>query len=119
MDLYKLHAWPKLQLAFVRRRDGARCHQCGDRPRKWLAARRVSLDRATRARYVRVRRVSALELDHTVPLWSVAHLPAEARRSFYGPENLRLLCPACHGAKTRQEAALRAERRRGALAEAA
>ena len=108
---YKLHAWPKLQWAYVRRRDGGRCHRCGERPKKWRAARRESVDRLTRARYVRVKRGSALELDHTVPLWSVAHLPAEARRSFYGPDNLRLLCPACHLNKTREEAAERASRK--------
>ena len=112
METYKLHGWPEAQFALVRKRDGAKCFQCGAKPKKWLAARRESVDRVTRGRYVRVKRVTALELDHTVPLWSVSHLPPEERRPFHGPANLRLLCPACHQAKTAHEAAARAERRR-------
>lgn len=112
VEAYKLAAWRKAQAKFVKKRDGDCCADCGDAPKKWLASRRRSIDRETRARYVRVRRVCALELDHTVPLWSVAHLPPDVRRPYYGPGNLKLLCPACHRAKTAREAAERAARRR-------
>ena len=112
IGIYKLHAWPEVKLAFVRKRDGAKCFQCGAKPNKWLRARRESTDRTTRGRYVRVKRVTALELDHTVPLWSINHLPPDQRRPFHGPDNLRLLCASCHLAKTIAEAALRADRKR-------
>ena len=113
IGVYKLHAWPEVQFTFVRKRDRAKCFQCGAKPKKWLGTRCESIDRLTRGRYVRVKRVTALELDHTVPLWSVSHLPSDQRRPFHGPDNLRLLCPSCHLAKTRAEAALRADRKRG------
>lgn len=57
-------------------------------------------------------RSSALEVDHRIPLWEVAHLPDEERRWYFGPENLWLLCPPCHKAKSRREAAQRAHERR-------
>jgi 5-methylcytosine-specific restriction endonuclease McrA len=59
----------------------------------------------------------ALEVDHVVPLWSVAHLPDDERRWYFGPGNLWLLCPACHKAKTKREAAERAALRRFAAAQ--
>jgi 5-methylcytosine-specific restriction endonuclease McrA len=118
VETYKLHAWPETQFEFVRKRDGRRCAECGARPKKWAPARRISVDRETRGRFVRVKRVCALELDHAVPLWSVAALPDDERRGFFGPGNLRLLCPACHRAKTTREAAERADRRRAGASEA-
>lgn len=57
-------------------------------------------------------RASALEVDHRVPLWEVADLSDEERRWHFGPGNLWLLCPKCHKAKTRREAARRAHERR-------
>ena len=113
IGIYKLHAWPEVQFAFVRKRDGAKCFQCGAKPKKWLAARRESTDRLTRGRYVRVKRVTALELDHTVPLWSVSHLPPDQRRGIDGPANMRQRGPHRPHAKTSVEAALRADRKRG------
>lgn len=59
-------------------------------------------------------RVCALEVDHRIPLWSVAHLPADERRRFFGPENLWLLCPRDHKAKSKREAAERAAVRKAA-----
>lgn len=53
-------------------------------------------------------RVSALELDHRVPLWSVVDLPDEERRWYFGPGNLWLLCPLHHKEKTKREAGERA-----------
>ncbi len=62
-------------------------------------------------------RSSALEVDHRIPLWEIAHLPDDERRAYFGPENLWLLCPPCHKAKTRREAAQRARERRMVLAQ--
>lgn len=59
-----------------------------------------------------IQRVSALEVDHIVPLWKVADLPGDERRPYFGPRNLRLRCPPCHKAKTKREAAERAQARR-------
>jgi hypothetical protein len=64
-----------------------------------------------------IERVCALEVDHRTPLWEVAHLPPDERRPYFGPENLWLLCPACHKAKTKREAAERAAQRRFAKAQ--
>ena len=66
-----------------------------------------------------IERVCALEVDHKVPLWSVADLPDDERRWYFGPGNLWLLCPACHKAKTKREAAQRAHERRLAVAQLA
>lgn len=60
-------------------------------------------------RYVPVERVTALELEHEVALWSVAHLPDDERRPYFGPTNLRLRCPTCHAEKTKAEAGTRAK----------
>ena len=68
-------------------------------------------ERATGAQQS-IERVCALEVDHKVPLWQVADLPPDERRWYFGPENLWLLCPACHKAKTKREAAERAAQRR-------
>lgn len=64
-------------------------------------------ERAT-GQHMEIERVVALEVDHRVPLWSVAHLPDEERRWYFGPGNLWLLCPKHHKEKTRREAAERA-----------
>lgn len=64
-----------------------------------------------------IERVCALEVDHKTPLWSVADLPDQERRWYFGPGNLWLLCPACHKAKTKREAAERAAQRRFAAAQ--
>lgn len=60
---------------------------------------------------VRFREI-ALELDHDVPLWRVAHLPDEERIKYFRIENLRLRCRECHKAKTAREAAERAKLKR-------
>lgn len=66
-----------------------------------------------------IERVCALEVDHRVPLWEVADLSDDERRWYFGPGNLWLLCPKCHKAKTRREAARRAHERRMAAAQLA
>lgn len=52
------------------------------------------------------------EVDHTVALWKVTHLPDEERLAFYLLGNLQLLAVPCHRAKTKREAAERAQARR-------
>lgn len=51
-----------------------------------------------------------LEVDHIRPLWSLTD-DERAELRWWLPFNLQLLCPACHKAKTRAEAALRAHLR--------
>lgn len=64
-----------------------------------------------------IERKCALELDHRVPLWSVADLPAEERRAFFGPTNLWLLCPSHHLQKSVRETTERAAQKRFAKAQ--
>ncbi|MET0293468.1 MAG: HNH endonuclease signature motif containing protein [Phenylobacterium sp.] len=111
VEAYKLSAWRREQVRFVRKRDGARCAACAAAPKKWKPGR-TGKDKETGARYQRVRRSCALELDHRTPLWSIAHLPETERRAYYAPGNLQLLCPPCHKAKTVREAGERAAARR-------
>lgn len=119
LTAYQLHTWPDVQRHHVVRRDGETCWDCKAAPEKWVRDRYVTtigIDRKKERwpegeplpRYVGIRRAVALELEHETPLWSVAHLPPEERRPFFGPENLRLRCPPCHKAKTAREAAERA-----------
>lgn len=108
---YKLHAFPEYQVAFVKKRDGERCRECGETPMKNLRGPEV-VDVTNKTRWCEVSRVIALELDHIEPLWSVQHLAPDERRRFYGPENLQLLCHAHHVAKCAREAAVRAAQKR-------
>lgn len=63
-------------------------------------------------------RTSGLEVDHRVPLWSVAHLPDEERRWYFSARNnCWLLCRACHSSKTKRESVERAALRRFAAAQ--
>jgi hypothetical protein len=74
-------------------------------------------ERETGACNDNIERVLALEVDHRIALWEVAHLPDDERRWYFGPGNLWLLCPPCHKAKTRREAAKRAFEKRMASAQ--
>jgi hypothetical protein len=115
---YRLHTRRDDQFAFVEARDGLRCWDCGASPERWRRGSEVAISGPWRdrhderiewvGRYCEVDQVTALELEHEAPLWSVAHLSADERRPFYGPTNLRLRCPRCHKAKTAREAAARA-----------
>ena len=129
------------QYAHLVSRNGERCALCPEgapKPMKWLRGEEVcdpqgvppmpwDGERSGEAywtalfayrevnpypRYCQVERVVALEVDHRVPLWSVADLPDEERRWYFGPDNLWLLCPTHHGLKTAREAAYRAEIKR-------
>lgn len=52
----------------------------------------------------------AIEIDHVVPLWRVATFEASRQTlRWWLPGNLQALCVPCHRAKTKREAAERAE----------
>jgi 5-methylcytosine-specific restriction endonuclease McrA len=126
---FRLHTRREVQFAYVEHRDGLKCWDCGAAPEKWLRDARGALtyiggssdftDRdgvtwVAGTHFCRVERVTALELEHDVPLWRTTHLSDAERRRFFGPENLRLRCKACHGPKTAQEAKARAKEKRQA-----
>ena len=112
---YQLHTFPEVQRAAVIERDGAWCWECDESPTKWLRtlqAWRIGGPPEYVGLYCDLRRVCALELEHEVPLWKVAHLPDAERRPFFGIGNLRMRCPTCHKAKSKREAAERAAMRK-------
>lgn len=138
---YQLHTDSAVQKEYLVERDGHRCDECPPgtpAPQRWLKGAEHSDMRGTPPmpwdgprvgqlyidtllayrkvnpypRWTEVRRVCALQVDHRVPLWSVEHLPPEKRRRYFGPENLQLLCPDHHRAKTAREAGERALTRR-------
>lgn len=137
---YNLHTRLETQYQFLAERDGEHCGQCGARPERWRANpvycvtrqncfgnadwtlvywdrpagrwQDLTPDERQTGAHQEIERVTALEVDHRVPLWSVANLPDHERRWYFGPENLWLLCPKDHKAKTAREAAERAQARR-------
>jgi 5-methylcytosine-specific restriction endonuclease McrA len=89
LRVYLLHSDQMVQARFLRERDGRLCAAEGcERPGE--------------------------EVDHRVPLWKVRGLADAIRRAFHGPINLWLLCRQCHAAKTKAEAAERAQATREA-----
>lgn len=136
---YFLHTRLETQFNHVAARDGLQCGQCRETPLIWHSnridvvstscpdmpweGRRIGdeywraveawrSEHQTRWVYWDIERRPALELDHRIPLWSVAHLPDEERRWYFGPENLWLLCTTHHREKTKREARERAEAKR-------
>lgn len=120
---FRLHTRRDDQFAYVEDRDGLKCWDCGESPEKWVrdvcetGMWRPFIDRKDPriewvGTYHGIRRATALEMEHSAPLWSVAHLPDAERRFYFGPENLRLRCPGCHTAKTRREAGDRGKMKR-------
>jgi 5-methylcytosine-specific restriction endonuclease McrA len=121
---FYLHTRREVQVRHVIARDGEKCWDCGEAPEKWIKNPKcpTGIWRPFRARdddrvefvgtYYPIRRASALEFEHTVPLWSVAHLPADERRKFFHVDNARMRCPDCHSRKTAQEAGRRAHTER-------
>lgn len=111
---FLLHTRSEVQYRFLVGRDGEKCWDCGKTPMRWRRGHEVSAwttgwpKGVPWPRYTEVAYDVALEVEHTVPLWSVAHLPDDERAPYYGPANIRLRCPACHGPKTAREAAERA-----------
>jgi hypothetical protein len=127
VDAYKAHTDPGHQLELLLTRDGPRCRCCragGYRAAGSHVARPAGMgwdeyfklwrDPEAPGRYTTLGPAIPLEVDHVRPLWSVAHLPDDERRHFFGPTNLQLLCAACHKAKSAREAAERASIRRAA-----
>jgi len=104
---FYLHTRAEQQRAFVVDRDGEKCWDCGEAPMHWR--RGGVIHGWGTGPYIEVTWCSALELEHEIPLWLIAHKPDDERRRFFGPENLRLRCARCHGAKTALEAADRAK----------
>lgn len=121
LNVFFLHTRRDTQFAFVEKRDGLKCWDCGDSPERWKRTERLIYRQWTdlhdpRIQFVghhtKIERVTSLELEHTNPLWSVAHAPPEVRRQFFGPGNLRLRCSKCHGKKTAAESGDRAHMKR-------
>jgi len=126
--VYYLHTRRDVQFRHVEERDGLKCWDCGGAPEKWVKNPKCPTRRGRslthgffdmkdgRIEYVGtyfdVRRATALEYEHTVPLWAVAHLPDDERRKFFHTDNARLRCPDCHGRKTAAEAGRRAHTER-------
>ena len=115
---YYLHTRRREQRAFLVERDGEHCWDCGAEPMRWLNQGEVTViiewNRLPEigGNYTRVELVSALEVEHSTPLWAVAHLPDDERRPYFGPMNLRLRCPSCHAVKSAKEARDRAHVKR-------
>lgn len=122
---FQLHTRLDVQYPFVAKRDGEACYRCGEVQIKVVASkcttyihgfydwRDYSIKGAPvvarcEGPYCEVEFKLALELEHTVPLWAVAHLTPAERRKYFGPWNLRLLGPCCHKPKTKAEAKQRA-----------
>jgi hypothetical protein len=124
---YLLHTNRLIQWNYIAQRDGEVCCLCGEAEMKWLAepetfiGGRGWIDRENPlcewvggTSYTPVRWVSALELEHTVPLWSTTHLAPQQRRFFFGPGNLKLMCRRHHAEKTAAETETRAKEKRQA-----
>lgn len=97
------------------KRDGARCWLCGTTPFRWKRGPEIGyvgwgrdhrpplvFDLAL-GPYCEVEWVTALQVDHVIPLWKVRNLPDQERVLFFMLENLILLCPPCHKRKTAEE----------------
>lgn len=82
VELWKLAAWPVVQLAHLLKTHGRICWGCGARD-------------------------LFLELEHIRPLWSLDDRE-RLELKWWLPFNLQLLCRDCHRAKTAREATERA-----------
>lgn len=116
---YNLHTRREYQLPFLIDRDGMGCKACGAIEGKWGAVWvcddfegdmerhpwLVSRWPEAAGPFHAIHWRSFLEVDHVTPLGLIAHLPPELRRPYFGPENLNLLCVACHKAKTKTDTA--------------
>lgn len=118
LEQFYLHTEQRVQRAHLEARDGRCCALCGADPIRCLkgdpTAQLVINEDGTTGyiHYHRVSFPSALQVDHEVPIWALSVLPRRDRVAFFGPSNLRLLCPACHKAKTKREAAVRSAHRK-------
>jgi hypothetical protein len=111
---YFLHSDHSAQYKHLKERDGEDCWECKGRPLVWSRDTPCTRWRDPTGVYVGQYTPvwwgkADLEVEHTVPLWSVAHLPDDERRPYFGPTNLRLMCVPCHKRKSAKEAKQRAE----------
>lgn len=119
---YRLRTRLEEQYAYLVDRDGERCWDCGETPLKVIRGHLIThIDwgggRATEyvGNWCQIEIKPALDVDHEIPLWMVAHKAPDELRPFFGPENLRLRCSrgqCCHQLKTAAEATLRGHNNR-------
>lgn len=118
LEQYYLHTALWAQRPYVASRDGNQCALCNSSPIRCLkgseTAQMVTEPDGQKGwiHYHGVSFPSALEVDHIVPIWALSVLPRGDRIAYFGPSNLRLLCPPCHKAKTKREAAVRSAHRK-------
>ena len=100
------------------KRDGGICAACGIDTRTQRRWRRRRIPRRSGLAYMPDGPYEEVEFipvpweaDHTVPLWKVDRSAPDAFR-YWTLANLQTLCEACHKAKTKREAAERAQIRR-------
>ena len=101
VDTYHLANHPARSRPALVERDGPGCWLCGADPMRWKASPEYY---GRDGIYREVERVTALQVDHVIPLWSVRHLEPRIRVLYFLLMNLILLCPDCHKAKSKREA---------------
>lgn len=104
---YNLHIIREVQLRWLHEQSPL-CRCCGKAVPQWSASFNGWRD----GPYVSVFRKLGGEVDHIIPLWKTVGMTDEQRLKYFGPENLQLLCRACHAEKTAREATERAHQTR-------
>lgn len=114
---YALHTERHTQLAHIVRRDGPACADCGAWVGRWHGVWTCIDPQGQRTLLAKwgiedpqghvtvILWNSALEVDHEVALGLVAHLPAAERIPYFGPDNIKGRCVACHKIKTKADTA--------------
>lgn len=105
---FNLHTRADVQAIHLRRRDGLGCRGCGVIKGRWAMwwmdnYYEVRADATNDGPTCFIMWTDAMEVDHVVALGLVSHLSDDARRQFFAPENLQLLCVDCHKAKTKAD----------------
>lgn len=104
---YVLHMDRDIQATEIMKRDGPGCAICGPGGGKWVPQGYRS-DKIWLIAWSQ-----KLEVDHIMPLWRRWEFDSiEDQRAMFGLDNLWLLCPTHHKAKSAREASERAEERR-------
>lgn len=68
-----------------------------------------TLDDGTRVMWCPITWVSLWHVEHKIPLWRVAHMPAVQRIKYFMLDAVETWCEPCHKVKTRKESADRAK----------